>query len=213
MPLDKRELLEIYPLAVEEEHRFIEAHQVRVQFIIGLFSALVAGTVAGAFKASHWYEFGVLAFGPAIIMAVAVLLRDAPDRFYARYLEAVTSRAKIEDDLGLTASENRLARKHGRCWPAEPIVPTRHLTSRMRAQYTAFQTSRTETITGSEAWVRHHLHLGYNRSTRSLLVGGFLLGVLLFCVVVSRAVYLYQQPIQVKADIVRPGRPSAAEID
>ena len=163
-------LIELYKVAVEEEHRGLESHQARVSFLAGFISAILAATVAGVIQGSEWFHYLFLMLGPALIISLSLLGFRVSSEFYVRFLSAISMRAKIEDELGLTA--RRLRRRSTWIWPEEAIVPTRHLTSRKHYSES------------SQAWVDGHRITGYNRSARMLFGGAIVLGsVLLFALI------------------------------
>ncbi len=104
MDMKNNNLLKLYELAINEEHHFLEAHQSRVAFYTGIVSALAAGTVAGLFQVTEWYHLLALCVGPLLIFVVSSIAIKGTLRLYQRFLEAVTTRAKIEQELGLTGN-------------------------------------------------------------------------------------------------------------
>ncbi|MCK4659468.1 MAG: hypothetical protein KAV82_08090 [Phycisphaerae bacterium] len=158
---DQDRLLKTYDLVVREEHYFLDAHQKRVAFCATLVLFLMAGTVVGVFMASRWYHFASLCAGPILVYVISSIARDACFRFYQRYLEAVTSRAKIEQDLGLTRPRLEPAQPDAEqdvYWAAEPIIAPRHVISRKH-----YHTS--------EDFIRSNMKRGFHRWTERLFRG------------------------------------------
>jgi len=147
--MGNEELLKLYELAINEEHHFLDAHQNRVAFYSGILSALVAGTVAGFFQASEWYHLAFLCIGPVLIFVVSTIAIDGTLRFYQRFVDAVTVRAKIEQELGLTEERSVNTNVSGSYWQSEPIIPPRHIKSRKESE-------------SSDAFIKKHLTKGYH---------------------------------------------------
>ena len=165
-------LLKLYELAVGEEHQFLDAHQNRVAFYSGILSALVAGTIAGLFQASEWYHLAILCVGPILIFVVSRIAIDGTFRLYQRFLEAVTIRAKIEQQLGLTQKHSVNSDATGSYWQSEPIITLRHIESRKAYE-------------SSSSFITEHSRKGYHFWTIRLFrtfqwVGIFMLVVMLF---------------------------------
>jgi len=147
--IENEKPLKLYELAINEEHHFLDAHQNRVAFYSGILSALVAGTVAGFFQASEWYHLAFLCIGPVLILVLSTIAIDGTLRFYQRFVEAVTIRAKIEQELGLTEEHSVNTNVSGSYWRSEPIIPLRHIESRKKYE-------------SSDAFIKEHLKGGYH---------------------------------------------------
>ena len=167
MTTNKDNLLKLYELAINEEHRFLEAHQARVAFYSGIVSALVAGTVAGLLHSSEWYQIAVLCVGPALIFAVSTIAIDGTFRLYQRFLEAITIRAKIEQELGLTRKCSSNAHATDLYWESEPIIPLRHIESR-------------KSYESSDAFIKQNSTKGYHFWTVRLFRAFQGLSILMF---------------------------------
>ena len=155
---DRDSLLNIYDLIVREEHYFLDAHQARVAFYTRVVLVLIAATVVGVFLASEWYQFAALCAGPILTYAVSSIARDACLRFYQRYLEAISHRAKIEQDLALTRPRAETDAGGDAYWATEPIIAPRHVTSRKRHR-------------SSEDFIKAHMRMGFHRWTERLFRG------------------------------------------
>ena len=178
MKLTTAELLEVYKTTVDEVHRFLDGHQGRVSFFMGLLSAVFAGTVAGVFQASAWYHLAFLAFGPVIILALAQIGINGVFRLYQQFLEMVTVRAKIEQALGLTEPPQLPEGVPNAYWADEPILAPRHLQSRRGRK-------------SSADWLDHHKYLGYHRWTMQLFRGTQLIALVLLVAVLVAAYCAY----------------------
>ena len=165
---DQSKILELYITSVNEEHYFLTEHQKRVAFYVGLVSAIFTLTVGGFLKATEWYQFVALGLvGGILIMEMSKVAKSGTQRMYQRFLETVTTRAKLEHDLGL--SQGR--RQSGMGWVhKEPYSPGRHLESRSNDQW---KTSR--------AWVDAHLDMkeNYHGVSRTLFSIAWWVGIIL----------------------------------
>ena len=130
--LDTQALLKAYELTINEEHRFLTAHQTHAAFYAGVVTALVAGTGAGLFNATEWFHFAFLLSGPALAVGVCAIAVQGLRRQYQRFLEAVTVRAKLESLLGFTTLTVTSS-----YWAGESLIPVRYVNSR-----TAFTSSK-----------------------------------------------------------------------
>jgi hypothetical protein len=125
-PLDRETNRFLYEQTLREEQFHLDEHQKRVAFFAGLISALLGATVAGFFNAKSDAHYAALLTGPILMFLVAGLGRDAAIRFYQRFLEAISQRAKLEYDLNMY----ELRRPVGHWFESEPLVPGRHLDAR-----------------------------------------------------------------------------------
>lgn len=119
------ELLELYKVAVHEEHFYIGEHQRRLAYFATLISALLGVTfIALGLDPGilHWRI--AVACVPLLAAGVAVLAPFSAARSYRRFLIAVTTRAKIEAELGLLEPLDAAATKYG--WAREGIVFGQH---------------------------------------------------------------------------------------
>lgn len=164
--------MELYKICVDEEHYFLSEHQKRIAFYTGLLSAILTLTIGGFLKATTWYHFGMLAVGGLLLATVSVIAKAGTGRIYQRFLETVTTRAKLEHDLRL--SEDRGREEGG--WPeAEPYSPTRHLESRSNKKWKT-----------SKDWVEAHSRKrkNYRGVSRMLFSLVFCTGIILMVVAV-----------------------------
>ena len=173
---EHEELFKLYELAVNEEHHFLDAHQNRIAFYSGILSALVAGTVVGLFQASEWYHLAILCVGPVLIFVVSKIAIDGTFRLYQRFLEAVTIRAKIEQELGLTKKRSVNTNATNSYWQSEAIIPLRHIRSR-------------KDYLSSNAFIREHSTKGYHLWTRRLFRAFKWISVLMFAGMLSLTIW------------------------
>ena len=174
--LDEDHLLRIYELIVGEMHYYLDAHQARVAFYSKVVLTLIGATIAGVLVASQWYHFAALCAGPILTYAVSNIARDGCFRFYQRFLEAVTYRAKIEQDLGLTHPRPDAEADADAFWATEPLIAPRHVTSSKRYR------SSEDFITSN---MRRGFHLWTDRLFRGLevLSGVSFVGLLFLAIV------------------------------
>jgi hypothetical protein len=128
--MNRDELFKLYEIVIHEEHYFLESHQNRVAFYSSLQSALVAGIAVGLLQGTQWYHFLILCIGPILLYIVANSAVSGTSRLYQRYLETVTTRAKIEQELSLTVKQNQTEKHSEGYWKAEPFISFRHIENR-----------------------------------------------------------------------------------
>ena len=175
--MESEKLLKLYELAINEEHHFLDQHQSRVAFYSGILSALVAGIVAGLFHASEWYHVAILCAGPVLIFTISTIAMDGTFRLYQRFLEAITIRAKIEQELGLTISSSGNVTGSDFYWRSEPIIPLRHIESR-------------EGCESSDAFIKQYSTKGYHLWTLRLLRVFRWLSILMFAGLLSMTILM-----------------------
>ncbi len=162
------DLEELLSLVIDEEHWFLQAHQTRVAFYTSFISAVLAATLAGTLEATKSIHFVVLMVGPAIVFVVSIIAQDGTYRFYQRFLESVTTRAKLEQALGLTrpSVDPKQAETY---WSGEPLIPARYIDARISSA-------------SSYDFVQTHKHAGYHRPTRRLFIFFQALSILLLII-------------------------------
>jgi hypothetical protein len=168
--LSKKDLLNIYTLVVGEEQYFLKEHQVRVAFNSGIITLLFGGTVAGIFRVTEWYQLVFLAFGPILIIIVSALAIDGTSRYYQRFLEAVTTKAKLQQKLGLI---NEPYSEKFKCpyWSSESYMPIRHIENRKKYE-------------SSQSFIENHSKKGYQRYVIRLFRCFQVLGILMLFMII-----------------------------
>jgi len=152
-------------------------HQGRVKFFFGVMSGIVAGTLAGLYKATLWYHFALMSLGPVLIFFTCSISIRGVFQLYQRFLEAVSVRAKIEQQLGMTQPLPKVTEND--YWLGEPIIAPRHFDSRnMHAT--------------SKEWVEAHSNQGYHLWTIRLFRGGQVLAFALLLVIVALSFNAYK---------------------
>ena len=129
------DLLKLYEIVIQEEHYFLEAHQNRVAFYAGIVTALLGALIVGTYNAKEWQHFAFLSIIPLLIFAFSIVFTNGITGIYLRFIEAITIRAKIEQQLGLTMPQITIV-DEGSYWQTEPLIPQRYINSRK-----SFQTS------------------------------------------------------------------------
>ena len=127
----REEALDLFRLSVKEVHDFYSSHNSRVVWFTSIISALLGGTVSGIFWAEKSYPYAliILILGPICILAVSQVAFKSIRLAHRYLLEAITTRAKYEQYLGLDRppiydGEDDLY------WTDEGFVPLRYLGGR-----------------------------------------------------------------------------------
>ena len=165
--LENDKILKLYELSVNEEHYFLDAHQSRATFYSGFISALVVGTVAGLLRANDWKQLVAICAGPILIFIISKIALKGCFRFYQRYIETVTIRAKIEQELGLTRCQLDNTDETDFYWQSEPIIPFRHINSR-------------KTYNTSDDFIKQFIDKGYQHCTKVLFWWFQILSIVIF---------------------------------
>jgi hypothetical protein len=127
MKLDNKQILELYKSASDENLRFVDLTLSRIRFFLGLVTAIVAGTIAGIFKAEHWYHLLLMSIGPVLVFYICKISNDGVLHAYRLFLESVTVRFKLAQRLGLANKQEN--NELELVWGQEPILPARHIPS------------------------------------------------------------------------------------
>ncbi len=183
MSIDRETLLVLYGYVLDEERFFAKEHQDRVSFYSGFITTIIAAIVVGSLQASTWYHFAILCVGPLVLFLIAQNAVEGCYRSYVRFLEAITYRAKIEQNLGLTREplKKEEAKRGGEpYWENEPLVPSRHLLNRRK-------------YATSEEFIRRASQGGYHRVVVRLFRTVQGLSVLMFVGLAGMAVWLALQ--------------------
>jgi hypothetical protein len=178
--LSREDLWRFLQMTLEEERHYNSLHHTVLAFFTGLISAVLTATVAGLLQATTWFAVAAIAVGPAVMLALCRIADFGTSRFYQRFLEAITMRAKAEQALGLSNRPNYPPSNHGipPMWTEEPLIPIRHL--RSRSQYSS-----------SDEFVRGQLDRGGDRRTTKRMLRAFaLIAWVLLAVVVVRVLWL-----------------------
>ena len=143
MDFPRDELLRLYLASCDEVHRFYESHNKRMEWLIGLVSAVCGAVGLGLMKSDEPLQFVVLSLGSLAIVGISRVARRAirDDRQY--FLEFTTVRSKYEQLLGLT-TPMQMKCPPSTYWSEEPLVPSRYIVGR-RAH------------AASEDWVKERL--------------------------------------------------------
>lgn len=173
--MERQDLLKLYEVSVDEEHRWTDSHQARVAFYAGLVTTILAVIGAGVSQANLWQHFVVLGIGSGVLTMIAQGAKEGTFREYQRLLSAIITRAKIEQELGLT--EPLLGAGHNtikRYWPDESLVSRRHFDSRKKHDT-------------SELFMQENERGGYQKEIERLFHRFELLGLLMMLVCFAAA--------------------------
>lgn len=168
---EKDRFLKLYELAINEEHYFLDSYHSHIHIYTGFISAIFGATIIGLFQSSEWYHFTILSFGPILIFIISTIAIGGGFRFYQRFLEGVTFRAKIEQRLGLTEKGSKEKSESELYWKTEPLIPSRHIDSR-------------ETSVSSEEFIKKYLTEGYHLWTKRLFHVFQVLGILMLMAII-----------------------------
>ena len=169
--IEAEKFLKIYELIINEEHHYLKEHQTRISFYSGMITAFIAGIIAGIFQASEWFHFAILLVGPISIFSISKIAIDGAFRSYQRFLESITIRAKIEQELGLVNPRSSKRETLDSYWQSEPIIPIRHIKSR-------------EKFESSESFIENRKTKGYHLWTKRLFYIFQGVSILMFVVLV-----------------------------
>lgn len=153
MPRSNELLFKLLELWTKEEQNATDSHQKITQFYASFISAALAATIAGAMAAKTPMHFLLLLVAPALVRSISKLAIIASERQNKRFIEAITSRAKLEQALGLCVpieNENKSA-----YWLGESFIAPRHLGARLSFQ-------------SSQEFVDNHMQHGLHAPAREL---------------------------------------------
>jgi len=121
-------LIELFKIVTDEEHHYNGAHQRNIEFYSNLSLALLGVLIAGMIAASEAIHYGIIVLGFVIAIFIFFIAKKVIYRSYQRFLETITMRIKIEEDLGLRKSRSKSTSNNTECewWQYEPIVAERH---------------------------------------------------------------------------------------
>lgn len=175
MKIEENNMMELYKIFVDEEHYFLDEHQKRVAFYIGIITAIMTGIGAGLWKAVQWFHFAIIAFGAFALFIICELAYKGCFRLYQRFLEAIIVRAKLEQYIGFTENINYSDEKNNIYWNGESMIAPRHIDSRL------------EYKESSKKWQKMHNKKGYQLWTISLFGVIKWISIILFfgCILVS----------------------------
>ena len=129
------------------------------------------------------------------MLIIAQSAKEGTFREHQRLLSAVTTRAKIEQELGLTEQISGFSTTDGHYWPNEAIVSPRHLATRRN-----YETS--------ELFIQQHERGGYQKVTEQLFHRFQLLGIIMTLLFFSTAAWKAKvsidQPQKSKAQTLKP---------
>ncbi len=165
---EREELFKLYQLTSGEMLNFHESHNKRIEWFVGIITAIVTAWVVGIFKSETATHYLLLALGAMAIIAVAGVAQSSVRYTYRFFLETISTRGKLEQILGWTTAIPYEPPQNG-YWPNDAIVPERYLEGR-RAHST------------SDAWVAARTNDDANWWPIWLFRSAQLIGAIMFIV-------------------------------
>lgn len=169
-PLEEEHFLELWKQYYVNEVAYLDLHFKYANWYSAFFIALFAAYIVGL---SQYYTSLASIFFlalPILVIVLAQLARKAMDRFYQRFLEAVTMLAKLEKLLGLDGPIQAKSNVKSLMdlWPEDKrFIPERHY----RSRYAEEKSSR--------EFVKKGMKLGANRIVRNTFLVFQIIAVLL----------------------------------
>jgi len=132
------EYLEFYKIIVDEQYKTLDVYNSRVFAFLSFagISSPVIGVIIGIFNAIDKIDlkFSLLGFALGLLISIFILshAKAAITRHYRGWLEIVTIRAKIEQELNLTHFTSNPVKNFPtkKYWIGEPIIPTKQIRKR-----------------------------------------------------------------------------------
>ena len=118
----------------------------------------------------------IILINKKMIISISIIALEGTHRFYQRFLESVSMKAKIEQILGLTEVIPDNNCNH--YWKNESMIPQRHVRSRKVSD-------------SSDEFIENNRKKAYQKSTRILFFTLFSIGIVLFIVSVFLTVFEY----------------------
>ncbi|MCK4664019.1 MAG: hypothetical protein KAT68_14215 [Bacteroidales bacterium] len=165
--------LKLLELAINEEQHFLQEHQSRIKFYMGLISTLIAATFAGFLNSKENFHYYALIIGPILILIISTFAIKGTYRLYQRFLEAITVRAKLEQELGLTERKDNKDKKV--YWKTEPIISSRHIKSRMNSD-SSENFIKKSSNKGYHLWTKYLFNL-FQLISIVMMIGLFIIGI------------------------------------
>lgn len=153
---DLEKNLKLLEFAINEEQHFLQEHQSRIRFYTGLISTLIAATFAGFLNSKHDFHYYSLIVGPILVFIISTFAIKGTFRLYQRFLEAITVRAKLEQELGLTMNDSNNDKKE--FWKDEPLVSSRHIEGRIKYN-SSEKFIETQSNNGYHLWTKYLFNL------------------------------------------------------
>lgn len=189
--MDNKEYLDLYKIAVDEEHQDVDTHHKIVMFFASYISGLFVTTFIGLRFAEKWYELLFLIILPVLCYILGDLAIKVSAQYYIRFLDSVTMRGKIEQILGLTDKGHLTDPNKNSYWADEPLIPTRNLLSRRADDFKVFINAKGKSYEGSQAWVQAHMDKGYHKSVKKFFNVTNIISVVMIVGLVFMAIYKY----------------------
>ncbi len=149
--LSREEALELLKLSIREVHDFYSAYNSRITWFTSIISALLLGILVGFIRAEQWYHYLLLIIVPICIFGVCRIALDSIYLAHRYMLEAITSRAKYEQYLGLDRPP-KFENEDEVYWANEGFVPSRYLERKKIATSEEWVNSRLDTKDRKNWW-------------------------------------------------------------
>lgn len=165
--LEPDDLWKLLQIAVDEEYMYIKENQNRTALYAGFVMTILGASVAGTMEAKasfHWY---ILAAGPVVAGVLSFIGIKSAGRFYQRFLEALSIRAKVEADLGLADRPPPAIAAVRPYWANKPYAAPRWLEGRRKPEWED-EDGTTPEVDGVQRWIDDQKSKGEQRIVRWL---------------------------------------------
>lgn len=166
-PLSRDELWKLLQISIDEEYTYIKENQNRTALYAGFVMTILGASVAGALQAKAGAHWLALLAGPVVATGVAAIAIESARRFYQRFLEALSVRAKVEADLGLGSAPPDAVAAARPYWKDKPYTAPRWLGGRLDSRWEDSPGSAPQTD-GVQRWVNSLMAGGEQKQVRLL---------------------------------------------
>lgn len=125
--MDKDNLIKVLELTMKEEQFYLGVFQKEVAFFWSTISAIVVASLVGLYKSTEWKHYLFLIIAPLMLIVLTSFIQYSLFRTYQRFVEVITTRAKLEAVLGF---DNLIVPDNSKYWTGESILVKRHITDR-----------------------------------------------------------------------------------
>jgi len=121
----------LYQTIVDEQHRYLDRLQGRVPFYTGLLTTLIGGSVVAFLQLPQYANCTLVFVGGMLVSLTSCLARRGTRSAYRGFTECISTRTKIEHDLGFDQPRGTTGEaNHGNWFELEPYLASRHLCNR-----------------------------------------------------------------------------------
>lgn len=129
----------VYRSVVDEQHRYLDRLQSRVRFYTGLLTTVIGGSLVGFVNLGPYPRVAVVVIGGILVYLTAALAQKGIRRTYRLFSECISTRHKIEHDLGLDLPRFGTSERERGDWVERaPYVASRHLRSRKDSEFNLY---------------------------------------------------------------------------